>query len=265
MATKEPMTQYAVSEENRARFARLCDEAMLNRRSEGDGGFGTLAEKRMHAIIKRYLCPNEEFHEVGMDGTRYIADVCIGNRIFEVQTGAFYPMRKKIDYYMEKTDCTVTVVHPIALNKWVSWIDPATGEIQPRKRSPKHEKASDLLSEMYAFLPHLTNPRLCFRLLFIEAQDFRMLAPKGKNRKKGSERYERIPITLLGDQSFSTPKDFEAFLPADLPSPFTVKTFSDCTGIRGRDAYSAVRVLTALGLLQETDPIGRAMAFRRVL
>ena len=51
------------------------------------------------------------------------------------------------------------------------------------------------------------------------------------------------------------------FLPADLPSPFTVKDFSQKTGLRGRDAYSAVHVLEKLNLIVATEPIGRAMAF----
>lgn len=264
MAKKSTETEYSISPEKRARFCRLCDEAMLNRRSEGDGGFGTLAEKRMHAIIKRYLCPNEDFHEVGLDGTRYISDIRIGSMIYEVQTGPFYPMRKKIAYYLEKTDCTVTVVHPIAVNKWVSWVDPITNEILPRKKSPKHEHPSDLLDELYSLIPHVGNPRLRFRLLLIEAQDFRLLNGRSRDRKRGSERYERIPISLLGELDFCSPEDFRPFLPEELPSPFTVKDYTRYTGIRGRSAYSSVRVLASLGLIEPTDPIGRAMAFCKV-
>ena len=262
---KKPKTmEYGVTEAERARFERLCDEAMLNRRSEGDGGFGTLAEKRMHAILKRYICPNEDFHEVGMNGTRYISDVRIGNAIYEVQTGAFYPMHKKIAYYMEHTDCTVTVVHPVAVNKWVTWVDPKTGEIGERKRSPKHESEKDLLGELYSLIPYVGNPRLRFRLLLIEAQDFRLLSGRVKNRKKGSERYERIPITLIGDKTYCEAKDFAPFIPETLPSPFTVKEFSKHTGIKGRAAYSAVRVLASMDLIRATEPIGRAMAFCKV-
>lgn len=263
MAKKAPTTEYSIDDEKRARFCRLCDEAMLSRRSEGDGGFGTLAEKRMHAIIKRYLCPNEDFHEVGLDGTRFIADIRIGNKIYEVQTGAFYPMRKKIAYYMEQTDCTVTVVHPIVLNKWVSWVDPITNEILPRQRSPKHERPENLLDELYSLLPYVGNDRLRFRLLLIEALDFRLLNGRSRDRKRGSERYERIPISLLGELEFCSPEDFRRFIPQDLPSPFTVKDFSKYTKIRGRAAYSAVRVLASLGLLSPADPIGRAMAFSK--
>ena len=255
------LTDSRVSDADRARFARLCTEAARSRRSEGDGGFGTLAKKRMHAVIKRYICPNEDFHEVGMRDTRFISDVRIGDSIYEVQSGAFYPMKKKIGYYMSKTDCTVTVVHPIVVNKWIVSIDPATGECAPRKKSPKHESPKDLLAELYPLIEHLPSPRLRFRLLLIDAEEYRVANARRHRGRLLPQKYELMPLSLLDVREFSSPEDFRAFLPPDLPSPFTVKDFSRATGIRGRNAYSAVRVLAALGLLSPAPPIGRAMAF----
>lgn len=258
---KEPSPSVTVSPADRTYFCALCKDAMLRRRTEGDGGFGTLAEKRLHAVIKHYICPNEDYHEVGLKNTRYLSDVRIGNDIYEVQTGAFYPMRKKIAYYLEKTDCTVTVVHPIAVNKWVCWVDPQTKEISERKKSPKHEGALDLLPELYCLLPHLRNPRLRFRLLFLEVQDFRMLDGWSRDRKRGSNRYERIPLDLLGDVEYRIPQDLKALLPSTLPSPFTVKEFSKQTGLKSRRAYSAVHALEAAGVIGQAEPVGRAMTF----
>ena len=236
---------------------------MRERRVQGESGIGTLAEKRLHAIIKSYLCEDEDLHEVGVQDTRYVSDVRIGNDVYEVQTGSFYPMRKKIAHYLDKTDCTVTVVHPILVKKWVSWVDPVTHEVTERKRSPKREGTVDLLPELYCLIPHLGNPRLRFRLLMLEVQDFRLLDGWSRNRKRGSNRYERIPLDLLGEEDFETIDDFRQFLPLSLPDCFTVKEFARHTGLRGRDAYSAVHVLDAMGLIEPTAPIGRAMAFCR--
>ncbi|MBQ8416634.1 MAG: hypothetical protein IJX13_07045 [Clostridia bacterium] len=248
----------------RALFERLCQEAAAQPRHTGESGIGTLAEKRLHSIIKRYICEDEDLHEVGVANTRYVSDVRIGSHIYEIQTGAFYPMRKKIAHYMEKTDCTVTVVHPVTVNKFVRWIDPKTGDVSDRSRSPKHEGEQDLLPELYCLIPYLGHPRLRFRILLIEAEDFRLLNGWSKDRKRGSELYERIPLTLLGEAEFCKAEDFKRFLPKELSSPFTVKEFSKHVRLKGRDAYSAVRVLAALGLLRETQPIGRAMAFEKV-
>lgn len=247
----------------KARFRRLCTEAMLEGRTEGKYGFGTLAEKRMHAVLKKYICPDTDFHEVGLDGTRYLSDVRIGNDIWEIQTGDFSPMKQKIFYYLSHTDCTVTVVHPIVVNKWVSKIHPQTFEIYDRRKSPRHERSEDLLPLLYPLLPDLGNPRLRFRLLLTEAEEFRIPEAKGRRSRRGSVRYERIPLSLIEDQRYDAPVDFLRFLPDALPDPFTVREFSRATSILGMDAYSSVRVLAALGLLSPAEPIGRAMAFRR--
>ena len=244
-----------------ARFARLCEEAIMERHTMGDAGIGTLAEKRLHSLIKRFLCEDTDCHEVGVAATRFVSDIRIGNDIYEVQTGAFYPMRRKIEYYLNSTECTVTVVHPIPVVRWNSWIDPQTKEITKPKKSPKRGRAIDLLPELYALLPMLGNPRLRFRLLMLEVQDFRILNGWSHDRKRGSERYERIPVSLLDDLFFSAPEDFRSLFPNGLVSPFPVKEYSRLTGIRGRDAYSAVRSLAALGVLVPAPPIGRSMAW----
>lgn len=252
-------------EVKKARFDRICARAMRERHSMGEAGIGTMCEKRMHAVIKQYLCEDEDCHEVGIKDTRFVSDVRIGKDAYEVQTGAFYPMQKKIAYYMEHTDLTVTVVHPISTLRWMCWIDPETKEISSRKRVSRSERREDLLAELYCLLPYLKHPRLRFKLLFLETQDFRMLDGWSKDRKRGSNRYERVPISLIGEEDFTTPSDFSSFLPETLPEPFTVKQFSEMTKIRGRDAYSAVHVLCALGLIEQTESIGRSMAFRRSL
>ncbi len=226
-------------------------------------GIGTLAEKRLHAVIKKYVCPNVDFHEVGVEGTRYVSDVRLGDEIYEIQTGSFYPMKKKIAYYLEKTDCSVTVVHPIPFVRWMSWVEPDTMDILPR-RKVAGKKAIDLLPELYSLSEHLKNPRLRFRLLLLEVQDFRLLNGWSNDRKKGSNRYERIPLTLIDEIDFQMPNDFRQFLPSTLPEHFTVKEFSALTKLRGRDAYSAVHALEALELIEAAKPIGRSMGWRLI-
>lgn len=251
--------------EKKARFDGICAAAMREAHAMGNGGIGTLCEKRMHAVIKRYLCEDENCHEVKIGHTRFVADVCVENEIYEVQTGPLFPMKKKIAYYMEHTDYTVTVVHPMSALRWLCWIDPNSKEISPRKRVARYERREQFLAELYAFLPYLGSDRLRFRLLLLETQDFKILGNRtSQDPKKQSQKYERVPIALLEEECFDKPSDFASFLPKDLPKRcFTVKEFSNAVKLRGRDAYSAVRVLAAVGLLEQVDPIGRSMAWRR--
>lgn len=253
---------FSVSGEDADRFLALCAEALLLPRSEGEDGIGTLGEKRLHAVIKRYLSADTSCHEVKLSGTRYVSDVRCGEQIFEVQTGSFYPLRQKIAYYLEHTDCTVTLVHPICVDKWVLRFDPETGEATERRRSPKQGRAIDLLAKLSCLAEHFSHPRLEVRLLLLETLDVRIPAGRGASRWRRTRLYERLPLSLRGDLSLRTPADLRALLPDGLPSRFTVKTFSALTRLRGRDAYSAVQTLLSLGLLLRTDEQeGRARVF----
>ena len=51
------------------------------------GGIGTLSEKTLHKILKYYVEPNEEYHEVEYLGS--VLDIKGENGIFEIQTRAY--------------------------------------------------------------------------------------------------------------------------------------------------------------------------------
>lgn len=243
-----------------ARFERLCRKIVSEAFVQGTAGIGSLGEKRGHAVIKRFLCEDPACHEVPIGKTRYVADVLIGKDAYEVQTGAFYPMKKKIAYYLSETDLDVTIVHPVVVNKTVQKISPSDGTVSEPKRSPKHEGALSFFPELFSLLPHLGNPRLHFLLLFIEAEEFRLETEKTRH---GTVCYERIPTKLLGEYVLTDAKDFARFLPASLPDHFTAREFSRHTKLRGRDAYSALYAMEAFGLFLRAETRGRAMVFYR--
>ncbi len=246
---------------HKARFDRLCTDALREHHIMGEAGIGTLGEKRLHSLIKRFLCEDSDYHEVGVANTRFVADVWVGDEILEVQTGPFYPMQKKIAHYMEKTEHTVTVVHPILWDRTLSWVDLKRGTVEPARRAPK-EYTEALLPELYCLIPYLNNPRLRVRLLYLEARDFKTRELL-KGRRRSVRRFDCLPLSLLGERLFASPEDYACFVPPELPDRFTVSDYSEHTGVRGRDAYSAVRVLSALGLLRESGKEGRAMAFEK--
>lgn len=219
---------------SRARFARLIRENMLEAQAH-DGGIGTLGEKRMHAVIKNYLA-DRRFQEIRMDAvegshaTRFVADVFDGERIFEVQTGSFYPLRTKLDYYLKKTPYHVTLVHPVSVVKRLSWIDPVTGEISTPRKSPRRGRIQDVAGQLFWLTPYISSGRLSLRLLLCETSEYRWKNGWGKGGKRGSVRYERIPTALLDDLTYTTPEDYRAdFLPDTLPERFTAAEYAKAT------------------------------------
>ncbi len=248
---------------------------------------GTLREKRLHAAVKLYLCPDESCHEravaeltVAESGegssakgkkSRMVADIWVDDHIVEVQTGGFFPLRDKIAWYLSHTDCRVTVVHPLAAVKYLSWIDPATGDILSRHRSPKRGRVRDVAKELYWLSDFVGHERFSLRLLLLELEEYRMADGWSRDGKRGSNRYERFPTALLGDVTLATPADYAAyFLPEALASPaadgsrslFTAAEYARASGIKGKATYSTLHLLESLGLVRMTEEMrGRSRTY----
>lgn len=262
--------------ENKLIFDSICRSVA----AEGllGEGIGTMAEKRMHKALKRYICPDESCHEVRIrpDGTPstddreraesgrggYIADIYKDGEIFEIQTAGFYPLKKKIEFYLKNTDFRVTVVHPLVECKWSVWVDPETGETTPRRRSPKKEKTTDLLPEIFWLSEFLDSDRLYFRAPIIEAEEYRMLDGWSRDKKKGSTKYERIPVSLINEVEFGA-KEVKNLLPDTLGDEFTATEFSKATGLRGRKAYSALKLMCLICAVEKGEKKGRSFVYKR--
>ena len=281
-------TEGAVTPAEALRFATIAEEVMASplyrmgsHASPADAPhIGTLREKRLHAAVKLYLCPDETCHErpVGdllrEDGAkprRMVADILTDGHIMEVQTGGFFPLREKIGWYLTHTPCRVTVVHPIPAVKYLSWIDPADGSILSRHRSPKKGRVKDVAKELYWVSDFIGDPRFAVRILLLELEEYRLADGWSRDKKRGSNRYERFTTALLGDVTLWTPADYAAyFLPPALsapdaegnPSVFTAAAYAKATGVRGKATYSTIHLLERLGLIQESEErVGRAAAW----
>ncbi len=237
---------------------------------------GTLREKRLHATVKRYLCEDLSTHEIPIrdllpdcgfssHDTKMVADVLIGNHIYEVQTGGFYPLKKKLQWYLDHTNFHITVVHPMAGIKYLSWIDPQSGQVVSRSRVAKRGRVKDIAHELYWLSDFLTDPRFSLRILLLEIEEYRFLDGYGKEKKSRASKYERFPTQLLGDVCLREPEDYAFyFLPDTIKdAPFTAAEYAKAIGIRGKAAYGILHLLVKIGTLREGEKLGRSMTFLR--
>ena len=112
------------------RFLQARKEALG--RVGGAGGIGTLSEKALHAALKSYYEPDFESREVKVGG--FVADIVGENGIIEIQTRGFDRLRRKLDAFLEAA--RVTVVYPVVPKRGLCWVDPETGEIFEKRKSP---------------------------------------------------------------------------------------------------------------------------------
>ena len=237
-----------MTEQEKQRFERICLEERdaPERQTEGGSGIGTYGEKRLHRVLKRWLCDDPQKQEVAVG--RHVADLLVENEIMEIQTKNLRALSEKLKSYLEDTEYRVTVIYPMIVERRIVRMDRETGEVISVRKSPKKAKWIDALSELYWLREVLTDPRVSVRLLLITAEE-RRYSERVRYRREGVYEGELIPETLSDEWLLSTPTDYEAFLPKGQDS-FTAAEYGVFSKQKGRHLYSCLNLLCAMGLLQ---------------
>lgn len=214
------------------------------------GGIGTLGEKTLHAILKDYYEPDRDYQEVALEG--YVADICNNEGIIEIQTANFNKLRAKLAVFLNLYP--VTVVYPVARCKWITWIEPDTGSVSSRRKAPKQWDAYYAFFELYKIKEFLKNPNLHLRIVLMDIEEYRLLNGWNETHKRGSTRYDRIPLGICREVMIDQPEDYMQFVPYELDAAFTSSQFADAAHI-SRD--TAGRVLNILHYMGAVRRVGR--------
>ena len=145
----------------------------------------------------------------------------------------------------------MTVVVPVIETKWLMTMDPETGELTSRRKSPKRGRAAALLPELAYLKPLLHDPNLSFLLVRLEGEQLRMLT--GQKRRPVTP-LEFAPTRFLGAVRLKTPADYAALLPPDLPGAFTARDLGKALGLPAGQSSAAAGVLCHMGAIRR---IGR--------
>lgn len=234
-----------------ALFQKARSETLQNRTCDG---IGTLGEKTIHAVLKRYYEPYGDNHEVSLGG--FVADAVGENGIFEIQTRQFEKLRPKLNAFLPL--CRVTVVYPVVVRKRLNWIDPQTGEIVQQGKWFRCGSRYSFFSELYRIKPFLKNPNLFFRVVELTAEEYRLLNGYGAQKKNRAEKYDRIPESMQQEWVLNQPSDFAVFLPENLPDQFDSAVFALHAHIPRSVGQVALNILTELQVVERIGKRGNA-------
>lgn len=240
---------------DKLRFHEAC-EKIINKERESKG-IGTLGEKTLHAVLKNYFEPHGENQEIRVGG--YVADIVGENGVIEIQTRQFNKLLKKLEAFLEF--CDVTVVYPMAQVKWLRWLDLDTGELSPRRKSPRNAKIYDVFPELYKIKYTLDNPRFHLCLCMLEVEEIKYLNGWSKDKKKGASRCDRIPLELIDEIYINSVADLKLFLPDGLPQSFTSKDYALCCKISRSLAQMVLNILTYLEIVRRTGKTGNSIIY----
>ena len=143
-------------------------------------------------------------------------------------------------------------------------VNPETGEVSERHKSPKRGKSWQILRELYALCPIMPLKNVCFKLIFVNTEEYRVLSGRSRDKKHfGAARYERIPTELCDIITLNSAEDFAALIPTTLGENFTAAEFAKAAKMTPRAAGYAMRVLVTLGVIEHTANEGRAYVYTR--
>lgn len=237
------------------RFERAKNRVIgINRERQG---IGTLSEKTVHAVLKNYYAPDTDMHKIPI--ANFVADIYTGSEIIEIQTRSFNNMRRKLAAFLP--EYPVTIVYPIPRVKWLSWIDEETGETSPKRKSPKKGNPYQAFIELYKIRPFLPDGNLKLRIDLIDMEEYRLLNGWSRDKKKGSDRFDRIPISFVEEVCIDRREDYMQFIPYDIPEPFTTKDFAKQAKIPVHLAQTVLLILTDLNIVERTGKQGNSYLY----
>ena len=233
-------------------------------------GIGTQSEKLVHCTLKYFFEPDEACHEVRVRGRRedgsayaHVADIFQKEKghIYEIQTRSFERLSIKLNDFLR--DYQVTVVYPIPHYKYISWVDPETGETSEKRRSPRVGLPSDILPEIYRLPEAQMHPNLEFLVVLMDMEEYRLLDGWSRDRKHGSHRMERLPLRISGTVLLHTREDYQSLIPESLSDPFFRAELLKALKLTGRKGSAAISVLERAEALEHIGQIDRKYIYVR--
>lgn len=237
------------------RFEAITDRIINSNKSMM--GIGTLKEKTVHMVLKNYYESDIDYHEVRINN--YVADIYRNGNIIEIQTAGFNKMRAKLDEFLK--EYIVTIVYPIPHIKWLNWMDEKSHEIVSRRKSPKIGTPYMAFYELYKIKTYLNNPNLRLKIVMLDMEEYRLLNGWSKDRKRGSVRYDRIPLKIEQEIDIEMIRDFIQLLPYELPEKFTSTDYAKETKLVRGDASTALNILNYIGVIEKVGKKGNSIVY----
>lgn len=230
--------------------------AFVNREREG---IGTLSEKTLHAVLKNYFEPNVEYQEVKLGS--YYADIYTVDGVIEIQTKHFNKLRNKLDAFLP--EYSVTLVYPIASEKYLFWIDEETGEVSKGRRSPKKGSYYDIFKELYKIKNFLSHKNLKIIVMMVKMDEYRYLNGWSRDKKKGSHCCDRIPTGIVEEIQLNGVEDYKKMIPKGLDLEFTSKDFAKQAHIRRNVAQVVLNILYEMKAVERVGKEGNSYLYSR--
>ena len=227
--------------------------------SAEEHAIGELNEQPLHAALKSwYAAPGDEL-EKRLDG--YVVDIFRQGEVIEIQTGNFSSLKKKLRELTR--DYSLTLVYPVAAEKWLYKLPKPSWEEARRRKSPRRGRVEEVFNELVSFPHLLAEPHFTLEVVLIQEEEVRRFTGRKMWWNNGWERVERRLLEVVERVRFSSPEQLSALLPAALESEFTTADLARTMDCSCRLAQKMAYCLRKTGEIQQVGKRGRALVYQR--
>lgn len=220
---------------------------------------GELNERSLHRALKeRYAVDGSETEQV-IDG--FVTDVIADGRIVEIQTGSFGPLRNKLTCLLDAHP--VTLVHPVARDRYLVRMadDPALPPT--RRRSPKHGSVFDVFPALVSIPSLLAHPNLTLEVVMTVEEEVRAPSERRGRWRRDWTRVDRRLVDIVETHPIASMADLFAMVDADLPDTFTTNDIAAAMQSTRGLAQQAAYCFREAGVTEVCGKDGRALVYRR--
>lgn len=227
---------------------------------------GELNERSLHRALKQRYAARGGTLETVVDG--YVADVLLGDRIVEIQTGSFSSLRRKLPRLL--AEHPVTLVHPIARDRFIVRMEQAAEDgaetfalARPRK-SPKHGSPFDVFHALTGIPTLLDHPNLTLDVVMVIDEDIRV-PYRGKRRRRRRDwvSVDRRLLEVIETHTIEGMADLFAMVDAELPETFTSRDLAGAMRASARLGQRAAFCFREAGLAEICGRRDRFVLYRR--
>ena len=226
---------------------------------------GELNERSLHRALKRRYAARGG--SVETDVGDYVADVLLGDRIVEIQTGSFSPLRHKLPRLL--AEHPVTLVHPIARDRIIVRLqhapeDAANADVPAtRRKSPKHGSPFDVFRALTSIPTLLDHPNLTLDVVMVIDEDIRIPYQGRRRRRRDWVSVDRRLLEVLETHTIEGTADLFAMVDAELPEPFTSRDLAEAMRASRRLGQQAAFCFREAGLSEISGKRDRFLLYRR--
>lgn len=192
-----------------------------------------------------------------MDG--FVADVVAGDRIFEIHTGSFWSLKTKLPRLLDRHP--VTLVHPVAKDRYLVRAAPGNPARTVRRMSPKHGTVFEVFSALSS-IPHLLeHPNLTLEVVLTVEEEIRSASNR---RRRGWVCVDRRLVDVVRTYAIASMADLLALVDSDLPEEFTTSDIARAMSSRRRLGQQAAYCFRRAGVARAVGKRGNEVVYRRV-